>query len=431
MARNLKAQDHITISAPGGYENILPADETRIPADIAIQIKRTHPDYGQFDFALFGVFHKRHIHFNGVSTLKFDEILTYVQDCRDVWEKNVVNFKIELPEDPSFRPFDRSWDLQKDSTFLTQVAPALARAGDLLFRKIFEIRCNRDLRRLAEFLKTKLRSHPCYITIYSSDLFLPWGLFYTHPIEGEQLHTDGSNWKKEGFWGYSHIVQQNPYDYDRDSKIRLSQDGSVFLSVNFDDRLAERWEVSKSIIENHINVILEFAQNRNIKRTKKSKLELAFTRQRRALEPILYFYCHGVCGKDEPPYLAFSDGNVQASDFQNWSLDEGDGANSLPTCPFVFINACKSGQIQTMFYRSFADELLREGAVGLIGPQVRVPVVFGSAYAEQIFTRFFTGNTPMGLLVRDINQEMWDNHNNPLGLVYSLNRGVDCLIEWS
>ena len=36
----------------------------------------------------------------------------------------------------------------------------------------------------------------------------------------------------------------------------------------------------------------------------------------------------------------------------------------------------------------------------------------------------------MGPLMREVNRAMWDTRNNPLGLVYSLYRGVDCFIDW-
>jgi hypothetical protein len=33
--------------------------------------------------------------------------------------------------------------------------------------------------------------------------------------------------------------------------------------------------------------------------------------------------------------------------------------------------------------------------------------------------------------LREVNREMWDKHNNPLGLIYSLYRGVNCFIDWT
>ena len=41
------------------------------------------------------------------------------------------------------------------------------------------------------------------------------------------------------------------------------------------------------------------------------------------------------------------------------------------------------------------------------------------------------GKRRLGPLLREVNREMWDKHNNPLGLIYSLYRGVNCFIDWT
>ena len=88
----------------------------------------------------------------------------------------------------------------------------------------------------------------------------------------------------------------------------------------------------------------------------------------------------------------------------------------------------------TMFYESFAVELLNEGVVGLMGAQIDVPAVFAAQYAKEIFEKFFartnTQKQRLGPLVKKVNQKLWDENNNPLGLVYSLYRGIDCFIDW-
>ena len=98
------------------------------------------------------------------------------------------------------------------------------------------------------------------------------------------------------------------------------------------------------------------------------------------------------------------------------------------------INACQGGQMTTLFYKSFAKQLLREGAVGLIGPQIDVPAVFASAYGELLLQQFLARSSEsvrrLGPLMQSVNQTMWDTHKNPLGLVYSLYHGVNCFIDW-
>jgi len=72
---------------------------------------------------------------------------------------------------------------------------------------------------------------------------------------------------------------------------------------------------------------------------------------------VVYFYCHGSDAEGgasiTPSSLHLTDGSVSAFDFERWSNGE-----MLLTNPVVFINACQGGQMTTMFYKSFAVELL-------------------------------------------------------------------------
>jgi hypothetical protein len=174
-----------------------------------------------------------------------------------------------------------------------------------------------------------------------------------------------------------------------------------------------------------------------VRRTKKKELEQIFSEQREMLERILYFYCHGHGSSNGSTIelgaskLILTDepiDPVTAQDFLVWAKD-----NLLPTQPLIFINACQGGQMTTMFYQTLAFELLRQGAIGVAGAQIDIPAIFAAAYAKWVFERFFTknnGRVRLGPLLREANQEFWNQHNNPLGVVYSLYRGVNCFIDW-
>jgi hypothetical protein len=257
-------------------------------------------------------------------------------------------------------------------------------------------------------------------------------MFYTHPVPGEKLAPDGSNWRKHGFWAYGHIVQQSPESFEIDNRIQPGPEGTALLSVNFDERLST--SLNLPAIDHHIQLIAKLGGRGCTRRTKKAELELGFTQKRDSLERILYFYCHGYgssCGAAlnlGPPYLVMTDDVVSASDFEHWG-----GGAKLPMSPLVFINACQGGQMTNMFYDSFAVELLRQGAVGLIGAQIDVPAIFAAAFGQLLLGRFLGQSNRrirLGPLLREINRTMWDEHNNPLGLVYSLYRGVDCFVDW-
>src|SRR5262249_27491704 len=104
-----------------------------------------------------------------------------------------------------------------------------------------------------------------------------------------------------------------------------------------------------------------------------------------------------------------------------------------PSNPLVFINACQGGQMTTLFYKTIAAEFLKQNATAVIGGQIDMPAVFAAEYARRLFTKFLDGSSGrrirLGPLMRELAQEFVNDHNNPLGLIYSLYRGVDCFVD--
>jgi hypothetical protein len=429
MAHEIDLREHQTVSNTGAKDN------DSVQVNFGIRINSLDNKGGGFDFQLFGpLIVSPELHFSGISNRSATEMFGLAEECRNTWKSELVDRKARTEVDGVTKfglPFQDKWDFQ-DTGLLVDIVPRLARAGENLFTSIFEQNCDEGLKEIGQTIRRLMGSADQSVAITSDKLFQPWGMLYTHPVESEELADDGSNWVKNGFWGYRHIVQQTPKNYKHENCIQPDADGSIRSSVNFDDRLAISLQLP--IIDQHIEFLNSLGAK--IKRTKKSELEQVFKRNRRNLERILYFYCHGHGSGGgssmnlNPPYLELTDGSVSAFDFQRWA----DGSK-LPTSPLVFINACQGGQMTTMFYESFAVELLNEGAVGLIGTQIDVPAVFAVQYAKEIFQRFFdrtnTQKQRLGPLVKKVNQKLWDENNNPLGLVYSLYRGIDCFIDWS
>lgn len=439
MAHELMLSHTLSNSDNLGY--IAGVHETNVAADIGLRIMRAHPQDGTFQVVLHGsAVHSLEAGLDGVFKQPEVAVFAAVEECRREWTNSVVDRKIG---NGKFRlPFQKLWDLGKEPAHLAEVAPKLALAGDKLFILFFELGDDAGLQAIAKELRSIVSAKPRCLVVTSSDVFLPWGMIYTHPVAGETLKADGSNWRKEGFWGYQHIVQQNPERIGTVNEIRPDGSGSVALSVNVDERIFDDEKFKGT--DAHLTYLSNLAGLNFKKRTLKSELANDFTVGRATLERILYFYCHGHGSSNEQgpvtqvPYLVLSDGPVAASDFQAWSVKSGPPPAKLPTSPLVFINACQGGQMRTMFYQSFAIELLRQGAAGLVGVQVDVPAEFGSAYAQRVFNLFFdksaanknTGKRRLGPILREVNREMWDEHNNPLGLIYSLYRGVNCFIAW-
>ena len=427
MSYEIDLRKHQTVSNSGTKDN------DSLQADLGIRIISLG-DQGPFDFTLFGPLIKSpDLNLHGISHRTANELFALAEECRKTWKSAVVDSRGQTEVDGKTKfafPFQDEWDFQKDEKILDVIVPRLAQAGENLFTSIFERKCDDGLKEIGQTLRNLMGSGDQRVAITSNKLFQPWGMLYTHPAEGAKLNDNGSNAVKEGFWGYRHIVQQTSEKYKLENAIRPDAAGAVPASINFDDRLSVAMKLP--VIEEHIEFLRRLGAK--ITRTKKSELELVFKQKRCDLERIVYFYCHGHgSGSDasmSPPYLEMTDDSVSAFDFQIWANGE-----KLPTSPLVFINACEGGQMTTMFYQSFAVELLEEGAVGLIGAQIDVPAVFAVEYAKEVFEKFFDRmNTPkerLGPLLKKVNNKLWDTNHNPLGLVYSLYRGVDCFIDWA
>jgi hypothetical protein len=404
-------------------------------ADVGLRVRHTPPK--GFEFSLFGPAIQSPDGFEeGASYRTATDLFSIVEDCRKKWVHHVLKYSRRLPNEESTTrfefPFVKRWDFSSEPQILEEIAPQLAVAGNELFKLVFEIKSDKKLKKLSGELRSLMRKSR-YISITSSDFFLPWGMIYTHPVGGEQLKSDGSNCRREGFWGYQHIIQHAPEKVEMEVKIP-STSGQVALSVNFDSNLSTELELPATAIDDHVAYMSRLGGSQQITRTKKAELCDDFTIRRGSLERIIYFYCHGTGSTDasnvnlQETHLRMTDDVVTAHDFELWSDDQ-----DLPTTPLVFINACQGGQMTTMFYQTLAAELLKEGAVGLVGAQIDLPAVFAIEYARRLFKRFLKRNQSrirLGPLIREVNRVLWNAHKNPLGLVYSLYRGADCFIDW-
>ena len=92
-----------------------------------------------------------------------------------------------------------------------------------------------------------------------------------------------------------------------------------------------------------------------------------------------------------------------------------------------------------MFYDTLARRFLEKKAIALLGAQVDLPARFATEYAKRFIEEFLKrpskeimSSQPLRLgdLVRTLTRRFLDGHRNPLGLAYTLYRGLDCYVEW-
>jgi hypothetical protein len=371
-----------------------------------------------------------------IINLNLNGVFDVVQSCLTAWEEALDATKSMRPSaaggQKPYRPYEEGWDEPVDVATFRKLGGKLAVAGDRLFRGIFEKNRGTPLDEIAVRLRELARSGACALTVNAADFHIPWRMLYTHPHQTEVLADDGANFDPAGFWGYQHIVEQYTKRYYIRDHV-LAHSGKVAFGAALHERIDTDFNVEcltrhRDFIQASTNQILYTEW------TKKAELIGAlsgnfFNHQ------ILYFLCHaeaaGTGGMPtlQPSFLELADGKINAVDIRSCVSDRFE-----PSPPLIFINACRGGQLGTIVRHNFtiATELLEQGAVCVVGPQIEVPAAFAGEFGKRFFEQFIAKQEPpprVGLVLRELTREMW-LHHNPFGLVYSLYAGADCHIRW-
>jgi CHAT domain len=372
-----------------------------------------------------------------VINLNLNGVFHVVQACRTAWERAFESRKVMRPDatgagQKPYRPYENAWDKPVDQETFRELAGELAVAGEQLFSSIFERHRGTPLDEVAARLREVARSGRCTLTVHAADFHIPWRMLYTHPDATVPLAEDGRNFNPAGFWGYKHVIEQFTKHYKIKDHV-LARNGKLRMGAALHERIDADFKVEcikchRDFIQTSMNQLV-YAEW-----TKKAELMKALA-AKSFDQPVLYFLCHaeGAGTPDAPalelPFLELADGKINAVEIRA-SLHN----RFEPNPPLIFINACRGGQLGTLVTHNFtfATELLEQGAVCVVGPQIEVPAVFAGEFGNRFFKRFITQTDPpqqVGDILRDLTREMW-RHHNPFGLVYSLYAGCDCHIRW-
>ncbi len=363
-------------------------------------------------------------------------LLGKIQACRHVWTREVLNW-----EQGERQPFRTMFDLKPVLTpqGFREIGARLALAGRDLFRFLFfEGNRNPELQAIGRCIEERSREVEMVLEMTSNKLSVPWPMLYTH-LDPEGLKEDGSNFTWDGFWGYRHVLQheieERPCDPAQSQPFRLVpvESGKIVASINADERIDEYSGIP------YVRRQVEFFQGLDglvctIRRFR-GELEHA-VRSRLMAEVIVYILSHHRGAGDlwdpnlHPPSFTLSDNDpITVHDVQSWF-----NGRDFSTRPFVFFIGCESGHLETLFHvRTIPYEFLRRGALGLIGAQIEVPLDFADEYAQRFFRALIPQNGAepkrVGIIVRDLARQFIEEDRNPLGLVMSLYRGLDCFVD--
>ncbi|TGB14817.1 hypothetical protein [Streptomyces sp. MZ04] len=357
------------------------------------------------------------------------EVLTEgIAVVRETWQQHVIRHEHRGhgPDAPStvFPFVDEHTDSPIDCPHLDRIGLRLARAGNHLFQLLFH---NGDpgMKEIGEALLRHIRDGECIMTMESDHLFVPWNLLYTPP-EGDDnqgLLLDDS-WSFPGFWGHQHLIEHTISRVRGfDSRIPV-HDGPVGIGLNVDEGVDEEYPRTRFVAELH-DIFDRCARETSIA-VRRDKDELRHAFQSRSYDDhISCFGCHGQVspnGGTTGSYFKLGDGEeIYGSEMASWLSRE----EPMPGRPLVFVGACEGGQLSSVFYPTAGHHLLRNGARCLLGPQIDLPRAFAREYAARLFSAFLDEGARLGDSVRELARYFADEEGNPLGLIFTLHRGLD------
>jgi CHAT domain-containing protein len=355
------------------------------------------------------------------------QVRSEAQICRSTWREHVVDRKTQHG-----LVFQRYWNFQDAPSHLDAVLPRLAEAGQRLFLAIFRPSDDDDSpnaavqRHIFDVLRSFSPTRRLRIKITSDTFFAPWNMVYTGAVHGEPI-------SKEQFWGYQHVIEHVPKRSGTQANELDQQPRPLQLGVYVDTEIDRTLKVDcLAPVMKQLDTYAPAGLLR-VQREHKDKLKEVLVGPRD--DHILYFCCHAEQEgdgdlRDKPSRLRLTDptddGWITPSDIRSW-MD----VRSLCRHPLVFLNACGGGQFTSTFYSGFGDTFLQKGACSVIGPQTDLPAIVGGEFATRFFTRFFQGG-PANRIADILAEErrlLFDNHHNPLGLLYSLYRGGDVFLH--
>jgi hypothetical protein len=348
-----------------------------------------------------------------------DQVRAWVNDLHRAWQTNLIMW--QDPADLRVRGYGR-YPLA-EQVDLRQVASSvrnamwrqLAVAGHQLFRQLFTNGTS-ALRQAGQMLADALTDGDHVITVTSDEVIVPWSMLYV-PRNIDAHLSDDFTVDPDAFIGYRHLVEHS-FDQAHPTGPHIQYAGQASTAAYYDtgiDKL-RRTQSRQAIVEPVVDLLTTHTRVHRATRRE----EVARSLQNAgALDHLIYFCCHCVEEAGDV-LLRLTDAAVSGGDLRYWLGEAG-----LRNSPLVVINACQSGRHAVRSPSDLGRVLLDNGAGCLLGPAVNIPKTFAAAFATDLFSGLFERHERLGEALRAAVRRNINTYLNPLGLAYSLFRGID------
>ncbi len=349
-----------------------------------------------------------------------EELLDRTDRLLAIWRDQVVFHQIAdlgYGQGVGDRPLAASVDLTELRELTDPLVVKLADEGFDLLRVLLD-GTGYDLGRFREFLLGALAGGQQLRISFDSEWQLPWPMLAVDPAECD------SPW--EAFLGHRHQIEQARTGYPWDHA-PLGRRERVATSLNKDttlDHVARAHEVQKLLEERSLLTV----------RTRGSELLEALSRSV-LHEDVMYFWCHG--------RFVNTGASSQVLTVRLSDAEDIDGpvvkrkrryyfrSPQSRFKPFVLLNACHSAKAaEPGRLKHLGQELIDQGADGVLAPQIEIPEAFAAEYAYAFLDRYLTGAHTAGAIGQCLVRHFAREFHNPLALVYSLNGGINARLDF-
>lgn len=257
--------------------------------------------------------------------------------------------------------------------------------------------------------ETLLETEQLVLQITSEEFSIPWDALYLRdPAKPPSFLY---------FWGMRHIVSRiivlDPGDdTPPDHLIRARMPVLGLLTNKELDSLVEK-EIpffqarneAKQIALRHLDKELDPENRRHFQHVKH------FLNKR---YHILHFACHADFVQGEGPKVVITrEFDVSLKNLISYECN-------VQGNPVIFLNACRTSQMEPTYFSSLARHFFKSGARGLIATECEVPDDFAAFFSERVYMEFLNGN-PLGECIFAAKRHFLSSADeNPLGLLYSL-----------
>jgi hypothetical protein len=324
--------------------------------------------------------------------------------------------------------FQRSIDIDAHSS--AEALKILAFAGAELFQGLFfGPAAGPEVMQIGDYLKKlAMKDTPVKLQIVAENFPIPWGLLYF----GETHSKSTLDWSN--FLGMRHIIEQIPRQANMlvDDCVIMSNNPSLSVSLNLNTSIDEQMKfdgVARQIKDWSQRSISSEGEMELTQRGTKADLLTALSTL--SNDQLMYFYCHANTydpSESRDPGSSFitltNHERITLADLKR----EAPMRDTLPGNPLIFLNACESAEISPEFYDGFVPYFMAKGARGVVGTECKMPALFATEWAMLFFPRFLGGD-PLSELFLELRQEFCKQHNNPLGLLYTVYCNGDTYIK--